>query len=1291
MKYKIPKPIALGTLAVFLAASALHAAAPPAPQGFITAREYLNIGGGTAVSDLTGSAKFQAGAPDIVAYPPRLEWPTGWVPGQPGVPSPDDTIAPPSDYKNNYGVQILGYVYPPTTGQYTFAIASDDGGQLWLSTDQDPANRALIATEPQWNPVRSFGATDRRAEVAGRRENWSAPITLTAGQAYYIEALMKEGGGGDNLAVAWAMPGETPATVLVNGAIPIRGIYLSSIDRSTASSTYLRGFTGNLAGIFWDVIEPADTVNRTTVSMTLDGATVTPSYHALGGNVLRVYHRVATPLVAGSTHVGVLTYTDTGGNQVTLTQEFTVANYATIPASYALAANATVPGLVVNRVHQMTVARSPNGNSIASAEMQLSGGMTDAEGVARPNIAENAGPIDIGGADTGNFLWTRYVNWEQSGGITTAAGNFTATQPAGEPGTAVGAYSDEYFPGVAISGSPVDPDNFVMETIAYIQLSAGIHRWGVNSDDGFKVTATPGAGSVFGVTLGQYDGGRGAEDTIFDFVVETAGYYPIRLLHWEGDGGASAEWFSQDIVTGQKILIGDTDYYPTAAYQAFRTGQGRARVTTMRPSHGFAGTQPTGPFYAQITDGRTTVSNARLFIDGNQVATGTKAGAVTTINYTPTPPWPLASTLSGQIVYDESGQAESITNNFSFTTRAYGINELPANSFWIEAEDFDYGSGQHVAAASTMPYAGGAYQGLNPVVGVDYQDSETGQFNAETGAFTDGVTNYRGDSRTGPNPILSNISSETGGTLTLARPNGFTMTANYKIGWVGGSDWWNYTRNIPAGVYQAMAAQSRDQSFMFSHLHRVTEGAGTANQTTSYLGTFRGTGGTAWSQNALIPLLASDTEGAPMAAFQLPGGPVTLRWQGGGGDHDWMVLIPVTVPVPPTVRIVSPTDVRHSVFRDTTVRVQVDELTSQVQETGVSMTFDGQAVTPQYTRNGSTVTITYDPPGLLDIGRVYPFTVRVSDNATPANVVNLEGTLVPHYLPGSPAGMFLIEAEDFNTGGGNVQPLANTMPYLGNAYTNLSAVAGTDYLRVGDEPMDGGQLAGNVYRIGESPNVPMGANQGSVTDPIQVFDLVRAMDADRNITWQMDVNFALGWAGQGHWFNYTRNIPNGTYQIWAAMSFDGTAAGQLNATLDRVVGSASVPDAEQVKQPLGVFNAPGSGGWGNNRLVPLRDTPTSPVKAVELGGTTTLRWNMASGDLDYLMLVPTALTPPVEGPVITSITIEPDGRIRVAWEDGTTLQRTTSLPATTWENVSGTSPVLVDPPAAGTVFFRVQE
>ena len=42
-------------------------------------------------------------------------------------------------------------------------------------------------------------------------------IKLNAGYTYYLEALHKEDEGGDNLAIAWAIPGEGGSPVLIDG------------------------------------------------------------------------------------------------------------------------------------------------------------------------------------------------------------------------------------------------------------------------------------------------------------------------------------------------------------------------------------------------------------------------------------------------------------------------------------------------------------------------------------------------------------------------------------------------------------------------------------------------------------------------------------------------------------------------------------------------------------------------------------------------------------------------------------------------------------------------------------------------------------------------------------------------------------------------------------------------------------------------------------------------------------------------------------------------------------------
>ncbi|MCX6927269.1 MAG: PA14 domain-containing protein [Verrucomicrobia bacterium] len=143
---------------------------------------------GGAVSDLTGNANYPAN------------------------PSGSDQLSSfeaPTDWAESYGTRVRGYVTAPNTGTFYFWIASDDNGELLLSTNENPANKSRIALVPGWTSSREWGQYS---------EQKSAGISLTAGQKYYIEALQKEGGGGDNLAVGWAKPGQ--ATSAPSEVIP---------------------------------------------------------------------------------------------------------------------------------------------------------------------------------------------------------------------------------------------------------------------------------------------------------------------------------------------------------------------------------------------------------------------------------------------------------------------------------------------------------------------------------------------------------------------------------------------------------------------------------------------------------------------------------------------------------------------------------------------------------------------------------------------------------------------------------------------------------------------------------------------------------------------------------------------------------------------------------------------------------------------------------------------------------------------------------------------------------------
>ncbi|MFN3404074.1 MAG: Ig-like domain-containing protein [Cytophagaceae bacterium] len=126
----------------------------------------------------------------------------------------------PTNIATNYGARYRGYICAPVSGNYVFWISSNDDGELWLSTNDNPANKVRIASVTGFTGIRQW---DKYASQK------SAPISLVAGQRYYIEALHKQGAGTDNFAVGWQLP---------NGALerPIPGSRLSPMEniQSTA-------------------------------------------------------------------------------------------------------------------------------------------------------------------------------------------------------------------------------------------------------------------------------------------------------------------------------------------------------------------------------------------------------------------------------------------------------------------------------------------------------------------------------------------------------------------------------------------------------------------------------------------------------------------------------------------------------------------------------------------------------------------------------------------------------------------------------------------------------------------------------------------------------------------------------------------------------------------------------------------------------------------------------------------------------------------------------------------------
>ena len=177
---------------------ALQGTGGTAGSGSITREVWTGITGNTVANIPVGTT------PNLTDTLPSFEAPTNWA--------------------DNYGTRLRGYITAPVTGNYIFWIASDDNSELCLSTsDDNPANKVSIASVPEWTASRQWNKFPSQKSAL--------PINLTAGQRYYVEVLQKEGDGGDNLAVGWAKPGE--ATSAPSEVIP--GSVLSPFSGGTVA------------------------------------------------------------------------------------------------------------------------------------------------------------------------------------------------------------------------------------------------------------------------------------------------------------------------------------------------------------------------------------------------------------------------------------------------------------------------------------------------------------------------------------------------------------------------------------------------------------------------------------------------------------------------------------------------------------------------------------------------------------------------------------------------------------------------------------------------------------------------------------------------------------------------------------------------------------------------------------------------------------------------------------------------------------------------------------------------
>lgn len=297
------------------------------------------------------------------------------------------------------------------------------------------------------------------------------------------------------------------------------------------------------------------TVNVSTIELFVNDVKVTPTVATPSAGTTTIDYAV-TPLPAsGSTLNASLRYEDSSGTRITNNWSFTVT-YRSLSAANRVSSVAT-------RGFNVRVVQAPAGsalaNSLQRAEDQLAANSTI------PKAYDITVPGDV-------------INFAQV--AETADGYFP---------------NDILIPGLD-SAEAEGTDDIAMEATAFLELPAGTVRFGVRSDDGYKLSAGPGLHDQNPIV--EFHNGGPADET-FDVLIPAAGFYPVRLVWYERGGGAHVEFFTVNPATGERTLVNDPNV--ETAIKAYRE----------------LGAAPAVAVYSSATVDGTFTADATATIDTN--------------------------------------------------------------------------------------------------------------------------------------------------------------------------------------------------------------------------------------------------------------------------------------------------------------------------------------------------------------------------------------------------------------------------------------------------------------------------------------------------------------------------------------------------------------------------------------------------------------------------------------------------------------------------------------------------
>jgi hypothetical protein len=426
-------------------------------------------------------------------------------------------------------------------------------------------------------------------------------------------------------------------------------------------------------------------LNGASVQMTLDGASVSPSTSDAGNGVTLVTYTPASPFHPGSTHSTKVTF----GTQ-TFQYGFTVT-----PATLLTPDNSIDPTTVDTSVSGFHIRIYQTGTFAIGSNSDAEAVLAGSKG---PNIA-SASSADVNGG----------INFE-----------LTGTDAGGVPG-------DTTFPG--IPGTAADgtstTDNFAMEATGYLVLNAGSYTFGVNSDDGFKLTAGANPRDVTALSLATFGGPRAPAESTGTVVVQQSGTYPVRLLYWNASGGAEVDFYVID-ASGNRTLVNDPNAPAASRIKSYRQLKAGVSVppyvSAANPAPNDLNVSVTPTVTLQLTENTTTLNptSVKLLIDNSQVTLSTnaltKTGSVTTVTYTVAQPLTATASHSLQVQFADNA-GNNISRQWTFTTgQATAGNALNSvKVYWTAAK------------GTLKSRIGRDLEYVDPTLASDYQFGVTGQ------------------------------------------------------------------------------------------------------------------------------------------------------------------------------------------------------------------------------------------------------------------------------------------------------------------------------------------------------------------------------------------------------------------------------------------------------------------------------------------------------------------------------------------------------------------------------------